>query len=168
MASENGRRRVVITGMGAVTPLGNDVETFWENLVAGKGGAGPIQAFDPSEFAVHFACELKDFDPTQWIEYRKARRMDRFTQMILGRARVTDWPSHHCGSHVERSIGGSNVLIVEIEQGRLIGSLDERSTGSAEIAAGEERLCADVLCRCHEQRVVRLSRRLPHPVDEAA
>ena len=59
MASENGRRRVVITGMGAVTPLGNDAETFWENLVAGRSGAGPITSFDPSEFAVHFACELR-------------------------------------------------------------------------------------------------------------
>jgi 3-oxoacyl-[acyl-carrier-protein] synthase II len=90
MASENGRRRVVITGMGAVTPLGNDVETFWENLVDGQGGAGPISSFDPSEFAVHFACELKDFDPTQWIDRRKARRMDRFTQMILAAARMAE------------------------------------------------------------------------------
>ena len=73
MASENGRRRVVITGMGAVTTLGNDAETFWSELTAGKGGAGPISSFDPSEFAVHFACELKDFEPTQWIEHRKAR-----------------------------------------------------------------------------------------------
>ena len=67
MTSENGRKRVVITGMGAVTPLGNDAESFWSGLTAGKSGAGPIQAFDPSRFAVHFACELKDFDPTTWI-----------------------------------------------------------------------------------------------------
>ena len=90
MASQNGRRRVVITGMGAVTPLGNDAETFWENLVAGESGAGPIEAFDPVRFAVHFACELKDFDPTTWIEHRKARRMDRFTQMILAAARMAE------------------------------------------------------------------------------
>ncbi|MGH3051445.1 MAG: beta-ketoacyl synthase N-terminal-like domain-containing protein, partial [Gaiellaceae bacterium] len=90
MSSENGRRRVVVTGMGAVTPLGNDVETFWENLVAAKSGAAPITSFDSAEFAVHFACELKDFDPTKWIEYRKARRMDRFTQMILAAARQAE------------------------------------------------------------------------------
>ena len=70
MASDNGRKRVVITGMGAVTPLGNDVETFWENITDGQSGAGPITVFDPSEFAVHFACELKDFEPTKWIEHR--------------------------------------------------------------------------------------------------
>ena len=90
MASQNGRRRVVITGMGAVTPLGNDAETFWENLTAGKGGAAPITAFDPGEYAVHFACEVKGFDPTQWIEHRKARRMDRFAQMIIAAARMAE------------------------------------------------------------------------------
>jgi 3-oxoacyl-[acyl-carrier-protein] synthase II len=81
---------VVITGMGAVTPLGNDAETFWANLVAGEGGAAPITAFDSAEFPVHFACELKDFDPTQWIEHRKARRMDRFAQMVIAAARMAE------------------------------------------------------------------------------
>jgi 3-oxoacyl-[acyl-carrier-protein] synthase II len=84
----NGRRRVVVTGVGAVTPLGNDAETFWKNLTAGEGGAAPITAFDPSEFAVHFACEAKDFEPTKWIEHRKARRMDRYAQMIVAAARL--------------------------------------------------------------------------------
>jgi 3-oxoacyl-[acyl-carrier-protein] synthase II len=90
MSSQDGRRRVVITGIGAVTPLGNDAETFWENLVAGEGGAAPITQFDPDGFAVSFACELKDFDPTTWIEHRKARRMDRFAQMILAAARMAE------------------------------------------------------------------------------
>jgi 3-oxoacyl-[acyl-carrier-protein] synthase II len=88
VASENGRRRIVVTGLGAVTPLGNDAETFWANLVAGKGGAGPITLFDSTGFPVHIACELKDFDPTTWIEPRKARRMDRFVHMILAAARM--------------------------------------------------------------------------------
>ncbi|HET6642690.1 MAG TPA: beta-ketoacyl-ACP synthase II [Gaiellaceae bacterium] len=79
----NGRRRVVITGMGAVSPLGNDVETSWENLTAGRSGAGPIKGFDASEYPVHFACELKDFEATDWIEKKQARRMDRFAQMIV-------------------------------------------------------------------------------------
>ena len=88
--NENGRRRVVVTGMGAVTPLGNDAETFWENLTAGKSGAAEITAFDHSPFLVHFACELKDFDPTTWIEKRTARRMDRFAQMVLAAARMAE------------------------------------------------------------------------------
>jgi 3-oxoacyl-[acyl-carrier-protein] synthase II len=91
--NENGRRRVVITGLGAVTPLGNDAETFWENLIAGKSGAAEITAFDHSPFLVHFGCELKDFDPTQWIEKRTARRMDRFAQMILAAARMAEQDS---------------------------------------------------------------------------
>src|SRR5215216_2101012 len=84
--SMNGRRRVVITGMGAVSPLGNDAETTWENLTAGKSGAGEITAFDASDYPVHFACELKDFDPAAWIEKKQARRMDRFAQMIVAAA----------------------------------------------------------------------------------
>ena len=114
MASQNGRRRVVITGMGAVTPLGNDAETFWKNLTAGKGGAAPITAFDPSEYAVHFACEVKDFDPTQWIEHRRARRMDRFAQMIIAAARMAEEDSgidiaaetERTGVSVATGIGG--------------------------------------------------------------
>jgi 3-oxoacyl-[acyl-carrier-protein] synthase II len=84
---------VVVTGVGAVTPLGNDAETFWKNLTAGESGAAPIQQFDPSEFAVHFACELKDFDPTKWLEYRKARKIDRFAQMIIAAARMAEQDS---------------------------------------------------------------------------
>jgi 3-oxoacyl-[acyl-carrier-protein] synthase II len=114
VASQNGRRRVVITGMGAVTPLGNDAETFWKNLTAGKGGAAPITAFDPSEYAVHFACEVKDFDPTQWIEHRRARRMDRFAQMIIAAARMAEEDSgidiaaetERTGVSVATGIGG--------------------------------------------------------------
>jgi 3-oxoacyl-[acyl-carrier-protein] synthase II len=84
--SMNGRRRVVITGMGAVSPLGNDVETTWQNLTAGRSGAGEIKGFDASEYPVHFACELKEFEPGDWIEKKKARRMDRFAQMIVAAA----------------------------------------------------------------------------------
>jgi 3-oxoacyl-[acyl-carrier-protein] synthase II len=84
--SLNGRRRVVITGIGAVSPLGNDVETTWQNLTAGRSGAGRITSFDASEYPVDFACELKDFDPAAWIEKKQARRMDRFAQMIVAAA----------------------------------------------------------------------------------
>jgi 3-oxoacyl-[acyl-carrier-protein] synthase II len=84
--TQNGRRRVVITGLGAVSPLGNDAESSWQNLVAGKSGADVIEQFDASEYAVNFACEVKGFDPGEWIERKQARRMDRFAQMIVAAA----------------------------------------------------------------------------------
>jgi 3-oxoacyl-[acyl-carrier-protein] synthase II len=87
---ENGQRRVVVTGLGAVTPLGNDVESTWDSLVRGESGAGEITQFDSSEYPVNFACELKEFDPSQWIERKQARRMDRFAQMILAAARQAE------------------------------------------------------------------------------
>ena len=67
--------------MGAVTPLGNDVESTWDNLVAGKSGAADIEQWDASEYPVNLLCELKDFDPRQWLDHKQARRMDRFAQM---------------------------------------------------------------------------------------
>jgi 3-oxoacyl-[acyl-carrier-protein] synthase II len=86
----NGDRRVVITGMGMVSPLGNDVQTSWANLLAGESGAAEITAFDHSDYNVHFACALKDFDPTVWIDRKASRRMDRFAQMILAAARQAE------------------------------------------------------------------------------
>src|SRR5690349_24167298 len=88
--SYNGRRRVVITGLGAVTPLGNDAETTWQNLLAGESGAGEITQFDSSDYFVHFACEVKGFDPAEWIERKQVRRMDRFAQLILAAARQAE------------------------------------------------------------------------------
>src|SRR5947209_14424686 len=79
----NGRRRVVVTGMGVVSPLGNDAETTWQRLLAGESGAGPITQFDHTNYKVHFACEVKDFDATEWIDRKEARRMDRFTHLAL-------------------------------------------------------------------------------------
>ena len=84
--SNNGRRRVVITGMGAVSPLGNDVETSWRRLLAGESGAAEITQFDHSDYKIHFACEVTDFDPTDWIEHKEARRVDRFVHLILAAA----------------------------------------------------------------------------------
>jgi len=88
-----GRRRVVITGMGAVTPLGNDVQTSWQNLLDGVSGAGPITQFDTTGYFVEFACELKGFDPTDWIDRKTARRMDRFAQMVVAAARQAETDS---------------------------------------------------------------------------
>src|SRR6266511_529312 len=112
--SVNGRRRVVITGIGAVTPLGNDAETSWQNLLAGESGAGPITRFDSQDYFVHFACELKDFDPAQWIDRKRARRMDRFAQMIVAAARQAEADSgidigkagDRIGASIATGIGG--------------------------------------------------------------
>jgi 3-oxoacyl-[acyl-carrier-protein] synthase II len=75
--------RVVVTGLGAVTPIGNDAPTFWKNLTDGVSGAGPITAFDASDFPVRIACEVKDFDPAQWMDRKMARRTARVTQFAL-------------------------------------------------------------------------------------
>lgn len=76
-------KRVVVTGMGALTPIGNDVQAFWEGLIAGKSGAAPITRFDASKFRTKFACELKDFDPAEYLEKSDIRRCDPFTQYAL-------------------------------------------------------------------------------------
>lgn len=76
-------RRVVITGMGALTPIGNDVLTFWKNLVEGKSGAGRITRFDPSAFRTQIACELKGFDPSLFLDKGEIKRTDPFTQYAL-------------------------------------------------------------------------------------
>jgi len=76
-------RRVVITGLGAVTPLGNDVPSLWEGLLAGNSGVGPITLFDPSNIEVQIAAEVKDFDPVALFGRRKARRNARFTLFAL-------------------------------------------------------------------------------------
>jgi 3-oxoacyl-[acyl-carrier-protein] synthase II len=74
------RRRVVVTGIGAVTPLGNDAKTFWTNLLAGRSGMAPITHFDASDHDVRFAAEVKDFDTAQCGDRKEVRKMDRFTQ----------------------------------------------------------------------------------------
>jgi 3-oxoacyl-[acyl-carrier-protein] synthase II len=87
---KNERKRVVITGLGLVNSLGNDMETAWRNLLAGESGAGPITIFDATGYPVNFACELKDFDPTVWIDRKKTRRMDRFALMAIAAARQAE------------------------------------------------------------------------------
>ncbi len=85
-------RRVVITGLGLVTPLGNDVQSTWEGLLAGRSGAGPITRFDPAQSSVKFACEVKGFDAGQYLEKKEIRRYDLFAQYAIGAAEqaVTD------------------------------------------------------------------------------
>ena len=81
------KRRVVITGMGAITPVGNDVVTMWQSLVACKSGAAPITHFDATTFEVRFACEVKGFDPLNFMDRKEAKRADQFTQYAVAAAR---------------------------------------------------------------------------------
>ena len=76
-------KRAVITGLGALTPIGNNVQEFWNGLKNGVSGAAPITYFDTSKFKTRFACELKNFDPTQFIEKKEVRKLDRFSQYAL-------------------------------------------------------------------------------------
>lgn len=77
------QRRVVVTGLGALTPLGNSVPEFWNNLIEGKSGAAPIQKFDTTKFKTKFACEVKGFDPASHFEKGEARKMDPFAQYAV-------------------------------------------------------------------------------------
>ena len=76
-------KRVVVTGMGALTPLGNTIDAYWNGLINGVSGADNITQFDASKFRTRFACEVKGFDPTQFLDKKEARKIDRFTQFAL-------------------------------------------------------------------------------------
>lgn len=116
------RRRVVVTGMGAVTPLGNNLETTWDGLLSGRSGVDRISCFDPSELTVQIAAELKDFDVNERLGRRRARRSDRFSLVALDAARqaVEDSGLDFNGDGVDRErvgvligtgIGGVLVLL---------------------------------------------------------
>lgn len=79
----NMKRRVVVTGIGAVTPLGNDVDTTWQNILAGKSGVGPLTRLNPDDYSAKVAAEVKDFDVEKYVERKEARKMDRFTHYAL-------------------------------------------------------------------------------------
>ena len=81
-------KRVVVTGLGAITPLGNTVSEFWDGLMQGKSGAGPITYFDTTLFKTHFACEVKGFDVNQYLDRKEARKMDLYTQYAVAVAKL--------------------------------------------------------------------------------
>lgn len=109
------RNRVVVTGMGCISPLGNDVSTLWNGLIAGKSGIGPITQFDASNYKVKIAAEVKGFDPVALFGSREARRMDRFSQLALAASlqameqsglKVDDGNRDRVGVYVGTGIGG--------------------------------------------------------------
>jgi 3-oxoacyl-[acyl-carrier-protein] synthase II len=117
--------RVVITGMGAITPVGNDIRTFWESLCQGKNGVGPITHFDASDFKSKVAAEVKDFAPEAFgIEKGDARRMDLFTQYAVAAAGQAVSESgilsavapERLGVYVGSGIGGMHTFVAETEK----------------------------------------------------
>jgi 3-oxoacyl-[acyl-carrier-protein] synthase II len=111
--------RVVITGLGCVSPLGLDVESTWQAALTGQSGAGRITHFDPSEYKTQIAAEVKDFDPQDYFEYRDARRMDRFSQFAVVAAQqaindseleITDDNRLRIGAVVGSGIGGLGTI----------------------------------------------------------
>ena len=121
-----GNNRAVITGLGLVTPLGNDVPTTWDGLVAGRSGVGPITHFDASDYSARIAAEVKGFDPAALFGHRDARRMDRFTQFAVAAAgqalddsglSLTASNAHRVGAIIGSGIGG---IISVLEQAEVL------------------------------------------------
>ncbi len=113
------KRRVVVTGLGLVSPLGCSVSEFWDNLSNGVGGVGPITHFDSTNHASRVAAEVKDFDVTRWLERKEARRMDRFTQFGIAAAQmalqdagleISDGDATRVGVIIGSGIGGIQTL----------------------------------------------------------
>jgi 3-oxoacyl-[acyl-carrier-protein] synthase II len=117
-------QRVVVTGLGAVTPIGNDVPTTWAALLDGRSGAGPVTRFDASDLKTRIAAEVKDFDPTQYVERKEARRMDRFLHFAaaaaiqaLADARfdMANYDPRRVGVIIGSGIGGAETMLTQYD-----------------------------------------------------
>jgi 3-oxoacyl-[acyl-carrier-protein] synthase II len=115
------QRRVVITGIGLITPIGNDLETTWASLLAGKNGAGPTTLFDVTDFATKFSCEVKNWEPSKYFDKRELKHLDRFLQfgvaagvMAVADAglgtRVPEGQEHRWGTFIGAGLGGVRTI----------------------------------------------------------
>ena len=120
-------RRVVVTGLGLVTPVGNSVETTWAALMAGRSGADRIKKFDVEKFPVKFACEIKDFDPLDYVEKKEARKMGAFIHYAIAAAQeamkdsgltITDEIAEQVGTYISSGIG--DFWAIEREHSKLL------------------------------------------------
>ncbi len=117
-------RRVVVTGMGVVSPLGQSVPELWQGIVEGRSGVGPITLFDPTGFDTRFAAEVKGFDPTQHMDRKEARRTDRFVQLAVAATnealrtselQITDANRDEVGVFIASGIGGIGTLSEQLD-----------------------------------------------------
>jgi 3-oxoacyl-[acyl-carrier-protein] synthase II len=92
-------KRVVVTGLGAITPVGSSIPEMWENIQHGVSGAGPITHFDASKFKTRFACEVKDFDPLKYFDRKEARKLDRYAQYAIAAAKEA---LENCGADLDK------------------------------------------------------------------
>lgn len=164
----NMKKRVVITGMGAVSPIGNDIETFWESIKETKPGIDFITGFDASEIKVNVAGEVKGFDPVQYIDKKEAKRMDRYTQFAIAASKQAfedsgleqaDYNPERMGVIVGSGIGGLGTI--EEQAGKLQSrgpkrispffipmSIVNMASGNVAIALGAKGLCNTVVTAC--------------------
>ena len=117
------RKRVVITGLGCISPLGNDITTTWKRIIAGESGVGPITSYDTTSFKTKFAAEVKGFDGVELFGSKEARRMDRFTQFGLAAAqqavidaglKIDDTNRYRIGVVIGSGIGGIATIVDNI------------------------------------------------------
>jgi len=117
-------RRVIVTGLGVISPLGNDVDTFWRRLVAGESGVGEITRFDTTGYKVHIAAEVKDFDPEDYLEKRRVRRLDLFSRYAVAAAKIAaadaDFDprpeAERVGAVIGSGVGGLQTLHTETDK----------------------------------------------------
>jgi len=121
--SRDPARRAVVTGMGTISPIGNDVPTFWSNLTAGVSGVARIAAYDPSNEEVQIAAEIKDFEPRDYMDFKQARRMSRFSQLAVASA--------------AQAIEGSGLEISDANRNEIAVVVNTGGGGIGDVTAGE-------------------------------
>ena len=162
------KRRVVVTGLGAVTPIGNDVESFWQGIRAGKVGIGPITRFDTTEYKVKLAAEVKDFVAKDRMDAKAARRMELFSQYAVAAAlealsdssiRMEEEDPFRVGVIVGSGIGSLQTSEAATEKIRVKGPsrvdplcvpkmISNMAAGNISIATGARGKCTNVVTAC--------------------
>ena len=162
------KRRVVVTGLGAVTPIGNNVEDFWKSIRAGKAGIGPLTKFDTSEYKVKLAAEVKDFKAADYMDAKAARRMEAFSQYAVAAAkeafqqsgiRMEEEDPYRVGVIIGSGVGSLQAIEREYEKLLTKGPsrvnlllvpmmISNMASGNVSIQLGAKGKCTDVVTAC--------------------